>query len=162
MSRDLPPQLHCITSKHSVFLLPMSTTASQTAIASDSLNRRRNRKEFPQRETNLAIFHRKTHHIRNRIVTAEKSQPISQKESLRTLWLRKRIASFNRKSSLGDGALRFLHPMRKAKSWRRASPPLSDMENPLKLETFRRSYKDPPPQPDLPLQHRPTDPPPRI
>ena len=56
-----------------------------TAIASDFLNRRRNRKEFPQREANFAIFHRKMHRKRNRIVTAEKSQPISQKESLRTV-----------------------------------------------------------------------------
>ena len=56
-----------------------------TAIASDFLNRRRNRKEFPQREANLAIFHRKMHRNRNRIVTAEKSQPIPQKESLRTV-----------------------------------------------------------------------------
>ena len=56
-----------------------------TAIASDFLNRRRNRKEFPQREANLAVFHRKMHRNRNRVVTAEKSQPISQKESLRTV-----------------------------------------------------------------------------
>ena len=56
-----------------------------TAIASDFLNRKRNRKEFPQREANLAIFHRKMHRNRNRIVTAEKSQPISRKESLRTI-----------------------------------------------------------------------------
>ena len=42
-------------------------------------------KEFPQREANLAIFHRKMHCGRNRIVTAEQSQPISQKESLRTV-----------------------------------------------------------------------------
>ena len=54
-------------------------------IASDFLNRRRNRKEFPQREANFAIFHRKMHRNRNRIVNAEKSQPISQKESLRTV-----------------------------------------------------------------------------
>ena len=45
------------------------------------------------------------HRNRNRIVTAEKSQPISQKESLRTVWPRKRIADFDRKSSPGDGAL---------------------------------------------------------
>ena len=45
------------------------------------------------------------HRNRNPIVTAEKSQPISQKESLRTVWPRKRIADFDRKSSLGDGAL---------------------------------------------------------
>ena len=51
-----------------------------TAIASNFLNRRRNRKECPQREANLAVFHRKTHRNHNRIVTAEKSQPISQKE----------------------------------------------------------------------------------
>ena len=43
------------------------------------------------------------HRNRNRIVTAEKTQPISQKESLRTVWLRKRIADFDRKSSPGDG-----------------------------------------------------------
>ena len=76
-----------------------------TAIASDSLNRRRNRKEFAQREASLAIFHRKMHRNRNRIITAEKSQPIFQKESLRTVWPRKGIASFNRKSSPGDSAL---------------------------------------------------------
>ena len=46
------------------------------------------------------------HRNRNRIVTAEKSQPIFQKESLRTVWPRKRIADFDRKSSPGDGALR--------------------------------------------------------
>ena len=45
------------------------------------------------------------HRNRTRIVTAEKSQPISQKESLRAVWLRKRIADFNRKSSPRDGAL---------------------------------------------------------
>ena len=77
-----------------------------TAIASDFLNRRRNREEFPQRKANLAIFHRKMHRNRNRIVTAEKSQPISQKESLRTVSPRKRIADFDRESSPGDGALR--------------------------------------------------------
>ena len=30
-----------------------------TAIACDFLNRKRNHKEFPQRDANLAIFHRK-------------------------------------------------------------------------------------------------------
>ena len=45
------------------------------------------------------------HRNRNRIVTAEKSQPISHKESLRTVWPRKRIADFDRKSSPGDSAL---------------------------------------------------------
>ena len=35
---------------------PKCTTASQPQSASDFLNRRRNRKEFPQREANLAIF----------------------------------------------------------------------------------------------------------
>ena len=53
--------------------------------ASDFLNRRRNCKDFPQREANFAIFHRKMHRNRNRIVTAEKSQPISQKKSLLTI-----------------------------------------------------------------------------
>ena len=48
------------------------------------------------------------HRNRNRIVAEEKSQPISQKESLCTVWPRKRIASLNRKSSPGDGALRAL------------------------------------------------------
>ena len=61
-----------------------------TAIASDFLNRRRNRKEFPQWGANLAIFHRKMHRNRNRIDTAEKSQPIPQKESLRAIWPCKR------------------------------------------------------------------------
>ena len=51
-------------------------------------------------------FHRKMHRNRNRIVTAEKSQPISHKGSLRTIWLSKRIADLDRKSSPGDGALR--------------------------------------------------------
>ena len=58
--------------------------------------------------TNFAIFHRKMRRnrkFRNRVVTAEKSQPISQKESLRTVWPRKQIADFDRKSSPGDGAL---------------------------------------------------------
>ena len=64
---------------------PKCTTASQPQSLSDFLKRRRNRKEFPQRKANLAIFHRKMHRNRNRIVTAEKSQPISQKESLRTI-----------------------------------------------------------------------------
>ena len=41
------------------------------AIAIDFLNRPRNREEFPQREANLAILHRKMHRKRNRIVTAE-------------------------------------------------------------------------------------------
>ena len=56
-----------------------------TAIAREFLTRRRNRKELPQREANLVIFRRNMHRNRNRIVTAEKSQPISQKESLRTV-----------------------------------------------------------------------------
>ena len=77
-----------------------------TAIASDFLNRRRNRKEFPQREANFAIFHRKMHRNRNRIVAAEKSQPVSPGEWLRTVWPRKQIANPDRKSSPGDGALR--------------------------------------------------------
>ena len=77
-----------------------------TAIASDFLNRRRSRNEFPEGEANLAIFHRKMHRNRHRIVTAEKSQPIPQKESRRAIWPRKRIAEFDSKSSPADGALR--------------------------------------------------------
>ena len=46
------------------------TTASQPQSLAIFCNRRRNRKEFPQREANLAIFHRKMHRNRNRIVTA--------------------------------------------------------------------------------------------
>ena len=42
---------------------------------------------------------------RNRIVSAETSQPIPQKESLLTVWPHKRIADLDRKSSPGDGAL---------------------------------------------------------
>ena len=52
---------------------------------SDFFNRGRNRKEFPQREANLAIFHRNMHRNRNSIIAAKKSQPISQKESLHTI-----------------------------------------------------------------------------
>ena len=49
------------------------TTASQ--LKSPFLNRRRNRKDFPQREAHLAIFYRKTHCNRNRIVAARNSPP---------------------------------------------------------------------------------------
>ena len=98
-----------------------------TAIASDFLNRRRNRKEFPQREANLAIFYRKTHRNHNRIVTAKKNRLLESGQACaHHLQLfnvggltmkpsknrcvqfrpRERIADFDRKSSPGDGALR--------------------------------------------------------
>ena len=58
-----------------------------TAIASDFLNRRRNRKEFPQREANLAIF------IAKRIATATVSLP----QRNRNLFSRKnRCVQFDR------------------------------------------------------------------
>ena len=41
-----------------------------------------NRKEFPQREANLAIFHRKTHRNRNCVVSGKRSPP----RLWRSLW----------------------------------------------------------------------------
>ena len=46
-----------------------------TARASDFWNRRRNHKDLPQWEANLATFHRKTHRNRNHIATAKQSPP---------------------------------------------------------------------------------------
>ena len=97
-----------------------------TAIASDLLNRRRHRKEFPGWEASLAIVHCKRHRNRNRIVTAthcllESGQACGHHSQLFNVgghtmkpstnrgikfWPRKRIAGFNRRSSPRDGALR--------------------------------------------------------
>ena len=92
-----------------------------TAIASEFLNRRQNRKEFLQREANLATFHRKTHRNRNRIVTRKENRRLESGQACgHHLQLfnvggltikpsknrrvqfgpRKQIADFDRKSSL--------------------------------------------------------------
>ena len=41
------------------------------------------------------------------VSSPQKNRAISEKESLRNVWLRKQIADFNHKSSPGDGALRW-------------------------------------------------------
>ena len=91
--------------------------AKQVIAISDSLNRRRNSKEFPQRESHG--HHRKTHLDRKGIVTTRKIASWNLQKlvgttccikpskncCVRTLRPRKRIADFDHKSSAGDGAL---------------------------------------------------------